>query len=383
MEKILKVVLIVFLSCAQYGLCATQSELSDIERQAEEKEEQLKKLREQQSALEKELQKLTKKEKNAQMQSTRLSADIEVFKTQSGRAQTHREIMEDSLPLWRNILRAEISNYIIEDILSSPGFDAGETMKLAAFGALIKTHMLFLQKLGEEVEKTAGDLQTLKEKRERLLLRQNELEAQKQNIQKDYLKKKENLADARQSAAAAEKNLKELKESAKQMKAVFKKAEEKRKAEARKTGARSVSAAASGIKNNSLMWPLRGKVINKFGKEYNERLKTWIFRDGIKISAQAGTPVEAVKDGKVIYAGPFRSYGNVVILDHGGGFFTIYGFLSDIKVGQEQELGAGQILGLSGADTQGNAMSSGEDALYFEVRIGTSAEDPQKWLEDK
>jgi len=83
----------------------------------------------------------------------------------------------------------------------------------------------------------------------------------------------------------------------------------------------------------------------------------------------------------VIYAGPFRSYGNVVILDHGGGFFTIYGFLSDIKAEGGQQLNAGQVLGATGRDTQGSAMGSGADALYFEVRVGTTAQDPMQWLE--
>jgi septal ring factor EnvC (AmiA/AmiB activator) len=381
MEKVLKFALSAFLLLWGQGVfAASQEDLAALERQAREKETQLKKYKEQEARLERELKNLTKQEQEARLQSLKLSTDIEVFKTQGNKALEHKTLMEENLPLWQRVVRGEFENYIIEDILAPSYYNSGGAAGRAAFAALINAHMAFLQKLDREARSAGDKLEDIQSHSRQLLAKKDALESRKENIKDDYQKKKGDLNDARQRALEAARNLSELKESAAQMQAVLKEAEARRKATAKKTGAQ-ITRAAPNVKKNTLMWPVSGKIISRFGREYNGQLKTYIFRDGIKIAAPAGTPVEAVKGGSVIYAGPFRSYGNVVILDHDGGFFTIYGFLSEIKTQIGQDLGAGQVLGLSGRDGQGSAMGSGADAVYFEVRIGTSAEDPEHWLE--
>ncbi|MDR1124123.1 MAG: peptidoglycan DD-metalloendopeptidase family protein [Elusimicrobiota bacterium] len=381
MEKILKLALAaVLLLCGQCIFAASQEDLAALERQAKEKETQLKKYKEQEARLERELKNLTKRERDARLQSLKLSTDIEVFRTQGNKAMEHKTLMEDNLPLWQRVVRGELENYVIEDILASSYYDSGGAAARAASAAFINAHMAFLSKLDSEARRAGDKIEDIRSQSRRLLAKKDALETSKENIKDDYQKKKGDLEDARQRALEAARNLKELKESAAQMQAILKEAEARRKETAKKTGA-PLTRPAPDVKKNTLMWPVSGKIISRFGREYNAQLKTYIFRDGVKIAAPAGTPVEAVKDGGVIYAGPFRSYGNVVILDHGGGFFTIYGFLSEIKTQIGQDLGAGQVLGLSGRDGQGSAMGSGADALYFEVRIGTAAEDPERWLE--
>ena len=124
---------------------------------------------------------------------------------------------------------------------------------------------------------------------------------------------------------------------------------------------------------------MEGKVISKFGKEYRADLNTWIFRDGIKIAAKSGEPVRSAEAGSVIYAGPFRSYGNVVIVDHNKGFFTIYGFIKEISVSVGDKLPQQGVLGTAGRDTQSSS-GTGQSAVYFEIRQGTTAVDPLEWL---
>ena len=81
----------------------------------------------------------------------------------------------------------------------------------------------------------------------------------------------------------------------------------------------------------------------------------------------------------MIYAGPFRSYGNVVIMDHGKGFFTIYGFLREISVSVGDKVEQLGQVGKVGKDTQSSS-GTGKNALYFEIRQGTTAVDPLDWL---
>ena len=161
--------------------------------------------------------------------------------------------------------------------------------------------------------------------------------------------------------------------------------ERKRKA-AQKSASNKTTQPVSGpqipVPVHSLPWPVKGKVLSKFGKEYRADLNTWIFRDGIKIAARGGETVRTVAEGSVIYAGPFRSYGNVVIMDHGKGFFTIYGFLREIKVSVGDKLPVEAGLGTAGPDTQASS-GTGQNAVYFEIRQGTTAVDPQNWLKEE
>lgn len=136
------------------------------------------------------------------------------------------------------------------------------------------------------------------------------------------------------------------------------------------------------VPRHSLPWPVRGTVISRYGRENVPLLKTWIVREGIRIRAAEGSAVFPVMSGKVIYSGPFRTYGNVVIVDHEQGFFTIYGLLDGIHVSKNDPVTPGSVLGRAGEDLL--AVSGRQDndyrAVYFEIRVGVDAIDPLLWL---
>ncbi len=126
----------------------------------------------------------------------------------------------------------------------------------------------------------------------------------------------------------------------------------------------------------ALEWPVRGQVVGRFGPETHPRFGTTINNNGLDIAAAIGTPVQAVAKGTVEYTSEdFASYGPIVILNHGDGFFTLYAHLSEVLVGVGQQVTAGQIVGRVG-DT-GSLKGS---ILHFEVRKGGTALDPQSWL---
>ncbi len=382
MEKVLVFFLALFMLMAAPLNAASKEELASIERQAKEKEAQLKKYKAREAALSKELKALTQKQKQTEQLAVKISSDIEGMQTKSSLMRQHREVVQSNLPLWQNIMKQEFSNYAIERILGEKYYNSSELTRALALSSTLKTHAVFMQKLSDEIENTQKEIEGYKEKQESLLARRDKLEEEKSAIQGNYIKKKEDLQQAHALYEKASKDLKELKASAAQLQKILKEAEARRKAEQKRTGQKQTGAKLN-IGRNSLPWPVSGKIISKFGKEYQAQLKTWIFRDGIKIAANKGAPIVSVAEGSVIFAGEFRSYGNVVIVDHGGGFFTIYGFLSEIRARLGQQVNKGQIIGLCGTDTQGSAMGSGQSALYFEIRSGTSASDPELWLEKK
>jgi len=124
-----------------------------------------------------------------------------------------------------------------------------------------------------------------------------------------------------------------------------------------------------------LPWPVSGDVVAHFGKNKHSELDTYVISNGIKIRSRADAEVRAVKAGEVIYSGEFRSYGLMIIVDHGGGLYTLYGQLGEIGVEEDQKIEAGSVIGKAGHD--------GQPVVYFEVRNGGKPEDPMLWLKNK
>ena len=142
--------------------------------------------------------------------------------------------------------------------------------------------------------------------------------------------------------------------------------------------ARSGSAGPGTISESSLgqlEWPVDGPVLYRFGRQAGPD-NTAIRQNGIGIRTPVGTPVRAVASGMVEHAGPFGTYGPTVLLDHGGGYYTLYLYLSQVNVRVGSSVQAGQVLGLSGGATS-------DDGPHLEFQIrgqGGIALDPEIWL---
>jgi murein hydrolase activator len=125
----------------------------------------------------------------------------------------------------------------------------------------------------------------------------------------------------------------------------------------------------------ALDWPVMGRVISGFAASGNRLVGA--VRNGIEIGAPEGTPVTAVHPGTVDYADQFSGFGNLVIVDHGGNYFSLYGYLSSIEVGSGDRVDAGTELGRVGLAPAGPA------ALYFELRVDGRSVDPVQWLKPR
>lgn len=146
---------------------------------------------------------------------------------------------------------------------------------------------------------------------------------------------------------------------------------ERRNAEAR-TGSRLGSITDADL--GRLDWPVSGPVIYRFGPTQaagGGRIR-W---DGIGIRAPVGAEVHAVRSGRVVSAEPLGTYRTTVIVDHGGGYYTLYAWLEDAAVVRGQEVTAGQVIG-----HVGDSVDHGS-RLHFEIRgPGSLPLDPLTWL---
>jgi len=130
-----------------------------------------------------------------------------------------------------------------------------------------------------------------------------------------------------------------------------------------------------GAMRGRLEWPAPGRVVEEYGTRVNPRFGTKTFRNGIDIDAAQGSSVHVVFPGHVLYTGWFRGYGNLIIVDHGSEYYTLYAHVADMKVAEGDDVRQGQVIG-----TVGDTGSLQGPRLYFEVRYQGKPQDPAQWL---
>jgi septal ring factor EnvC (AmiA/AmiB activator) len=139
-------------------------------------------------------------------------------------------------------------------------------------------------------------------------------------------------------------------------------------------GATVAVAAGGRLRAGTMTWPVPGRVEARFGRQPSSRFGTMVNRNGIDIGADPGSPVKVVQAGTVAYADAFAGFGRVVIVDHGGRFYTLYGHLASVDVSKGAAVQAGDEIGTVGM------APTGTPSLYFEVRIDGRPADPVQWL---
>ena len=148
-------------------------------------------------------------------------------------------------------------------------------------------------------------------------------------------------------------------------------AEREAKASGKPVQKRPVVASAPALKVGGLGWPVSGSLLASYGG----RLPDGRSSDGVLIAAPAGTTVKAVADGTVVFADWMTGYGNILIIDHGNGYMSLYahndGLLRD----------AGDVVKRGDAVASvGTSGGQGRPALYFELRRNGSPVNPGAWL---
>ena len=124
-----------------------------------------------------------------------------------------------------------------------------------------------------------------------------------------------------------------------------------------------------------LPWPVLGEVSASYGQQVERESRSKTTQNGLDIRAKAGTRVQAIAAGRVVYADWLRGYGKIVILDHGQQYHSLMAHLHNVDVKVDDEVQQGTPLG-----TVGDTGSLRGTLLYFEIRQQGTPVDPRKWI---
>lgn len=224
------------------------------------------------------------------------------------------------------------------------------TARSEAIKALMDTQTELAQKerqLSEEENRQSTLLANKKAKRDDLVKTQSQRKGTLNQIQGNIRNNKSKLAELRRN-------------------------ENRLKAEIAKAAKRHVSPM-NGLASSrgKLPWPLKGSVLHNYGTSQSGQI-TW---KGIVINAKQGEAVKAVHSGKIVFAEWLRGYGLVILIDHGKGDMTLYGYNQTLLKKDGDVVSKGETIALAG-NTGGQSRAS----LYFEIRRNSQAQNPRRWL---
>jgi septal ring factor EnvC (AmiA/AmiB activator) len=310
-----------------------------------------------------------------------LETQLTSINEEVGRTTADMVRTEDELALKRAVLQKRL----VDIYKRGPLFDVEVLFSARSFGDLVTRykylHLLALrdralvnrvEHLRNEVARQRGNLvrfqhdieenRTARAEEERRL---RELESQRSA----------SLADVKRRRKQTELRIARINRDERRLNNAIAEAEAARLRDIR---ARPNAAASTSTLRTSdlgqLDWPVDGTILYNFGRVVNPNNTTTRW-NGIGISATEGTPVRAVAAGRVVVAEPFGTYGLTVIVQHGGGDYSVYGSLNTLSVEKGAVVSKGQTVGLVGA-----ADPDLPAHLHFEIRPQGRAVDPLEWL---
>ena len=357
-----------------------QRRLEDIRRERSEVELELEQLRSRAHSLADELSNIERQKETTNRVVNELDRQIGGLSTQIERITVDLVLAQDALEEKRAVLERRLVDiykrgalYAYQALLAAESF--GDLLSRYKYLYLVsRQDRLLANDMFKLRDRIGRERQALLDARDALARRKVERTEELQRYLRLERERQTSLRETRRSSHAAQRRLSELERNEHALNdriAALERARREAEARGAPVGAAAITTADLG----RLDWPVAGRIVYQFGTATgpnNTRLP-W---HGVGIAAPAGTPVRAVASGRVSLAGPLGTYLTSVLLDHGGGYYTFYGYLADAAVTRGERVLKGQVIGHVG----GQSSDEGSH-LHFEIRgQGGIALDPINWL---
>jgi len=364
----------------------SQQRLIEIRRERLRLQAEMERLRGQVHSLSSEVQNLQEQVRTTGRIVSELDLQIAAMGSQIERKTADLLIAQDALAEKRAILQ----HRLIEIAKRGPLFSAQVLLAAESFGDLLSRYK-YLYLISRQDRQLVADVEALRDSaaqgRDVLLTLQSSLSRRRderaeenQHYRELERQSQRSLRQSQQEAERTRQRLAQLVKDEARLNDIIAAFERRRLAAA----SRGAATAPSRIRTadlGQLDWPVNGDIIYRFGRQQLPN-NTIVRRDGIGIAVPRGTPVHAIADGTVRSTKSLGTYGPSVVIEHGGGFYSVYLYLSEISVQDGQSVTRGQVIGRSGGD------NSDEGAhIEFQIRGEAGgapgqvrALDPITWL---
>lgn len=222
-----------------------------------------------------------------------------------------------------------------------------------------------MQRFRQKLTELSGTERELSATEQKMVEKRAQLRQEVAALQGSQKKRKATLAQLKKTLSTDEKQLRQLKLDQKRLQAVLKEIEQS-------LNFATLVPDSKGFNQlkGKLPWPLKGRIKQNFGTVQNN-----IRYDGIWIAAREAAPVRAVHHGQVVFADWLRGYGLVLIIDHGAGYMSLYGYNQSLLLEAGDWVSAGDTVA-----TVGSSGGRDQSGLYFAVRYKGKPSNPKSWL---
>ena len=366
-------------------LQAEQRKLQQTQKQLKEEKERAAAARARETSLLAELEEIERRLAAKKAEAARLEArikkaqsDVQLFRGEISKLERQRAGQVNALAgRLRVMYRVHAQGGALPVILSGedPATRAVAVRHLASLAALdarlIQEYRVTSERLADRKGKEEAQQQELASLHE-------EAKREQAEVDREVAKRRVILAKVRDERAYHERMVGELTEASHRLEAFIRELQAKQRKLARvppPKGGIEPPGIGFGALKGRLPWPTEGRIVTGFGAQVHPRFGTRTFRNGVDIEAAVGREVLAVHGGHVIYTGWFKGYGNLIIMDHGNEYYTLYAHIADIEAKEGEDVRQGQRIG-----TVGDTGSLAGPRLYFEVRYQGKPQDPEQWL---
>lgn len=273
-------------------------------------------------------------------------------------------------------MRGRLSN--LEKVLSSTSWRQAvyRTQYLKVISEIEQEMTKQIESLLIQISKQKLELESVL--RNNLALKR-EKRKQMSSLRKMRIKRKKELTRIRQDKNALANYIQEKSAGIKQLEGIIKKVLEDKARFEREERIRqqqeTLQTKSFNTLRGQLPWPANGRVISKFGKQWNAKLKTTTDNPGIDIKGKPGSAIRSILNGVVTTITYIRGYGTTVIIDHGGGFYTVYSHVTNIQTHVDSEVRSGDVIAY-----MGDSGSINGSKLHFEIWGKGQKLNPEKWL---
>ena len=273
-------------------------------------------------------------------------------------------------------MRGRLSN--LEKVLSSTSWRQAvyRTQYLKVISEIEQEMTKQIESLLIQISKQKLELESVL--RNNLALKR-EKRKQMSSLRKMRIKRKKELTRILQDKNALANYIQEKSAGIKQLEGIIKKVLEDKARFEREERIRqqqeTLQTKSFNTLRGQLPWPASGRVISKFGKQWNAKLKTTTDNPGIDIKGKPGSAIRSILNGVVTTITYIRGYGTTVIIDHGGGFYTVYSHVTNIQTHVDSEVRSGDVIAY-----MGDSGSINGSKLHFEIWGKGQKLNPEKWL---